>query len=96
MELCEFWPPRWDEYLRAACWIQRTAPDPCLPTRGTPFGILFGRDARTNLDAFTPALDGDRFGTGLDNFVAEEYQTCLELRGIYKHIRQEDACYNRE
>ena len=43
------------------------------------FRILFSRDARTNLDALTPALDGDDFRTGLDNFVAEKHQTFLEL-----------------
>ena len=88
-ELCKSWPARWDEYVRAACWIQRTTPDPCLPSGGTPFRILFGRDARTNLDALTPTLDGDGFRTGLDNFVAEKQQTFLELRGILKK-RQED------
>ena len=87
-ELWKSWPARWDEYARAACWIQTTTPDPCLPPGGTPFRILFGRDALTNLDAVTPALDGDGFRTGLDNFVAEKHQTFLELRGILK--RQED------
>ena len=33
-ELFKSWPARWDEYVRAACWIQRTTPDPCLPLRG--------------------------------------------------------------
>ena len=88
-ELRKSWPPRWDEYVRAACGIQRTTPDPGLPLGGTPFKILFGRDARTNLDALTLALDGDNFRTGLDNFVAERHQTFMELRAALKK-RQED------
>ena len=87
-ELCKSWSARWDEYVRTACWIQRTTPDPCLPSGGTPFRILFGRDAHTNLDALTPALD-DGFRTGMDNFVADKHQTFLELREILKK-RQED------
>ena len=55
---------------------------PVPPLRGTPVKILFGRDARTNLDALNPALDGDGFRTGLDNFVAEKHQTFLELSRI--------------
>ena len=50
---------------------------------------MFGPDARKNLDALTPALDGDGFCTGLDNFVAEKHQTFLKLRGILTK-RQED------
>ena len=88
-ELCKSWPTRWDEYVRAACWIQRTTPGPCFPSGGTPFMIKFGRDAGTNLDALTPALDGEGFRTGLDSFVAEKHQTLLELRRILNK-RQED------
>ena len=62
---------------------------PVPPLRWTPFGILFGRDASTNLDALIPALDGDDFRTGLGNFVAEKHQTFLELREISKK-QQED------
>ena len=88
-ELCKGWPRRWDEYVEAACWIQRKTPDPCLPSGGMPFQILFGRDARTNLDARTPVLDGDSFRTGLDNFVAKRQQSFLEVRGILE-TRQEE------
>ena len=62
---------------------------PGLPLRGTTFRIMFGPDARKNLDALTPALDGDGFCTGLDNFVAEKHQMFLKLRGILTK-RQED------
>ena len=62
---------------------------PVPPLRWRPFGILFGRDASTNLDALIPALDGDDFRTGLGNFVAEKHQTFLELREISKK-QQED------
>ena len=88
-ELCKNWPGRWDEYVGAACWIQRTTPNPRLPSSGTPFRILFGRDARSNLDALTPTLDGDTFRTGLDNFMAEKQQTFLEVRGILKRMQEE-------
>ena len=88
-ELCKSWPGRWDEYVEAACWIQRTTPDPRLPSGGTPFRILFGRDARTNLDALTPVLDDDSFRSGLDNFVAERQQTFRELRGILERRQEE-------
>ena len=93
-EFCKGWPGRWNEYVGAACWIQRTTPDPRLPSGGTPFRILFGRDARSNLDALTPALDGKAFRTGLDNFVAENQQSFLELRGILKR-RQEEKNHRR-
>ena len=63
-ELCKSWPGQWDEYIGAACWIQRTTPNPRLPSSGTPFRILFGRDARSNLDALTPALDDDTLPHG--------------------------------
>ena len=47
---------------------------PRLPWGGTPFHILFGRDARSKTKALVPALDGDALRTGLDNFVAGKYQ----------------------
>ena len=43
--------------------------------------ILFGRHARTNLDALASALDGDGFRIGLDNFVTEKQQMFLGLQG---------------
>ena len=46
--------------------------------------ILFGRDARTNLDALASALDGDGFRIGLDNFVTEKRQMFLEMQGVFK------------
>ena len=68
-ELCKnLRPARRDEHVRAACWIQRTTPDTCVPSGGTPFNILFSCDARTNQDALTQALDGDTFRTGFDYF----------------------------
>ena len=51
--------------------------------------MLFCRDACTDLDALTPALGGDSFRTGLDNFVAENHQTFMKLRGILER-REED------
>ena len=54
--LCQKWPPRWDHYVLPACWIQRVTSDPSLPTNMTPFRILFGRDARTQIDTITLSL----------------------------------------
>ena len=84
------WPWRWDEYVRASCWIQRTTPDPRLPSGGTPFRILFGRDSRSNLDALTPAMDGDPFCTALDASVAGKQPTFLEPQGILKRRQEQE------
>ena len=85
--LCKGWPRRCDEYVEA---VQLTTPDLCIPSGGTPFRILFGRDARTNLDALTPVLDGHSFFTGLNNFVAEKQQTFRELGGILERRKEEN------
>ena len=50
---------------------------------------MFGRDARTNLDALTPILDGDSFRTGRHNCVAKRQQTFWELRGMPKRQQGE-------
>ena len=67
------WPARWDEHVRAACWIPRTTPDPCLPSGGTSLRILVDFVARTNPDDLTPALDGDSVWTELDYFMTETH-----------------------
>ena len=60
------------------------------PTLGRNAGSNHvSRDARANLGALTPVLDGDSFRTRRDNFVAERQQTLWGLRGILKR-RQGD------
>ena len=88
-ELCKGWPGRRDEYVGEACWSQRTTLDPCPPSGRTPFRIMYGLDAHSNLDGLTPALDGGAFRTGLDNFVAQMQQTFLELREMPKRRQEE-------
>ena len=61
-------------------------PAPTLQRKAVSNAV--GRDARTNLDALAPVLDGDSFRRWLDSFVTEKQQTFWELRGILKR-RQE-------
>ena len=82
-ELCKRCPGRWDEYVEAACWVQRKTPDSRLISRGTPFRIL------TNIDGLHPVLDGDSFRTGHENFVAERQQTFRDLIGILERRQEE-------
>ena len=56
--LCEQWQLRWDHCVFPACWIQWVTPDPSLPANMMPFRILFGRDARTQIDTWTLNIDG--------------------------------------
>lgn len=70
-ELCKAWPRKCDKYLMPACWVQRTTPDPRSNTGATPFELLFGGEARTQLDVLTPGVDGTGFGGGIDSVVAE-------------------------
>jgi len=79
-ELCKSWPRIWDRYVLPACWIQRVTPDPSLPSSPTPFRLLFGRDARTQLDSITPVVDGVEYKGGLDAFVADKQQAFREVR----------------
>ena len=50
--------------------------------------MMFVRDARLNLDALLPVLDGDVSLPGLDNFVAERQRTFLGLRGYSRDGRK--------
>ena len=79
-ELCKSWPRIWDRYVLPACWIQRVTPDPSLPSSPTPFRLLLGRDARTQLDSITPVVDGVEYKGGLDAFVADKQQAFREVR----------------
>ena len=94
VELCKGLPGTRDEYVEGAYWVQQTTLDPGLPSGGTAFRVLFGPNARSDLDALTPALDGDAFRTGLDTFKAENHQTFFELRNLLKR-RQEEKNHPR-
>ena len=79
-ELSGNWPDRWDEYVSPAIWVKRTLPNLSLPTKMTPFEMLFGRPPRTSLDSLVP-LDGEtETASGLDNFVERRKQNLREVR----------------
>lgn len=64
--VCEAWPRRWNKYVLPAFLIQRTTPDLGSHTEATPFRLLLGREARTQLDALTPGIDRTDVRRGLD------------------------------
>lgn len=67
------------------CWIQRVTPDLRLPSNPTKFRLLFGRDARTQLDRATPVINGaDHSSGGSDSFVAGKQQAFREVRQALK------------
>ena len=96
-ELCGNWPDRWDEYVSPAIWIKRTLPDLSLPSKMTPFEMLFGRPPRTSLDSLVPLEGEPDSATGLDNFVERrkqnmrEVRLALEKRHSYKVAAREKA-----
>lgn len=71
MELCKSWPRRWDEYVQPALWLHRTTPDPRLPSKATPFRLLFGHDYRTQMDATSPSPDNEGI-VGLHDLIADK------------------------
>ena len=81
-ELCKTWPHRWDEYVQPALWIHRTTPDLRLPGKPTPFRLFFGRDARTQLDATHPEIDGGDFRGGMHSYVTDKRQAYKEVRDV--------------
>ena len=80
--LCQKWPLRWDHFVLLACWIQRVTPDLSLSAKMTPFCILFGRDARTQIDMMTLSIDGAESRGGLANVVADKHQAFVEVRDV--------------
>ena len=80
--LCQKWPLRWDHFVLLACWIQRVTPDLSLSAKMTPFCILFGRDARTQIDMMTLSIDGAEFRGGPDSFAANKHQAIVEVRDM--------------
>ena len=62
---------RRDAYVQSMLWLHRTMHDPHLPSKATSFSLLFVRDARTQIDAVTPEVDGRDIKGGLHSFVAD-------------------------
>ena len=76
----------------------RTTPDLRLPGKPTPFRLFFGRDARTQLDATHPEIDGGDFRGGMHSYVADKRQAYKEVRDVRVALlkRQEDRQKSRE
>lgn len=66
--------------MSPAIWIKRTLPDLSLPTKMTPFEMLFGRPPRTSLDSLVPLEGEPETATGLNNFVERRKQNMREVR----------------
>ena len=84
-----------------ATWIHRVSPDTKLPGGASPYGVLFGRDPRSHLDAVTPALDDNSLGQGREQTVADQQRMTREILAYRHaaHIRQRgrrNACVVRE
>lgn len=46
-------------HMKLVLGINRTMSDTCLPGHPTPFRLLFGGDAQTQLNAVQPEIDGN-------------------------------------
>lgn len=55
-------------------WIHRTTPDTSLTENQPPFRLLFGRDARTKLDAVHFEIDEGEFQGGTHIYEADKWQ----------------------
>ena len=62
-------------------------PDPALPSNATPFRVVFGRDARTQVDTISLSLDGSEFRGGLDSFVAGKHRAIAEVKAVLEKRR---------
>ena len=95
-ELCKIWPRRWDKYVQPALWIHRIATNVRLPGEPTPFRLFVGRDARTQLDASHPEIDGGDFRGGMHSYVADKRQAYKEVRDVRMALskRHEDRKKN--
>ena len=79
-------------FCTPACWIQRVTSDPSLPSSPTPFRLLFGRDARTQLDSIVPVVDGVEYQGGLHAFVADQQQA---FREVHEALEKRQAAKDR-
>ena len=64
-------------------------PDPVLPSNATAFRVLFGCDAREQIDKMTLSLDGSEFRGGLDSFVADKHQAFVEVKAVMEKRRND-------
>ena len=85
LELCKSCPRRWDEYVQPALWLHRATPDPLLPSKATPFRLLFGRDCRTQIDATSPRPD-DEGMDGLHNLIADKSKNLRQVHEVRKDL----------
>ena len=97
-ELCKTWSRRWDEYVQPALWIHRTTLNLRLTGKPTPCRSAFGRDARTQLDATHPEIDGGDFRGGMHRYVADKCQAYKKVRDVRVALmkRHEDRQKSRE
>ena len=97
MELCKNWSRRWDEHVQPTLWLHPTTPDPRLPGKATLFLLLFGRDCRTQMDAFLPSPD-DEGMDGLHNFFADKSKNLRQVKKVCKDLqhRHEQRRLRRE
>ena len=97
VELCKSWPRLWDEYVQLALWLHRTTPDPRLPSKATPFRLLFGRDCRTQMDATSPSPDNEGI-VGLHNLIADKSENLRLVQEVRKDLqhRHEQGRRRRE
>ena len=74
-----------------------TTPDLRLPGKPTPFRLFFGRDARPQLDATHPEIDGGDFKGGMHSYVADKGQA-YKIRDVRVALlkRQEDRQKSRK
>ena len=56
--------------------------EPALTGEATSFRLFFGRDARTQLDATHPEIDGGDFRGGMHSYVADKRQAYKEVRDV--------------
>ena len=85
-------------HVQPALWIYRTSPGVNLPGNPTPFRRIFRRDARTQLDATHPEIDGGDFRGGMNSYVADKSQAYKEVRDVRVAIlkKHEDRQKSRE
>ena len=97
-QLFKTWLRRWDEHAQPALWIHRTTPDLRLQRKPTPFSPFFGRDARTQLDATHPEIDGGGYRGRIHSYVADKRQAYYEVRDVRVAIlkRHKDKHKSRE
>ena len=94
VELYKTWSQRWDEYVKPSIWLHRTTPNSRLPGKATAFGLLFGHDCRTQMDATISSPDVESLGK-LRNPIADHSKAIRQVQGVYndlQHHMSKDDC----